>query len=43
VRQLIAARPSFSVASWVRTQFRNDSEQMATDLASLRRAGLPEG
>jgi adenylate cyclase len=40
--QLIAARPTFTIAAWLRTQFRNDEEQMAADIASLRRAGVPE-
>jgi len=42
-KQLIAARPDFTVTSWVRTQFRVDLEQMAADTASLRAAGVPEG
>jgi adenylate cyclase len=41
-KQLIAARPFFTVASWIRTQFRADKEQMALDIASLRAAGVPE-
>src|SRR5205823_10641449 len=40
--QLLSARPNFTVASWRRTQFRADTAQMATDLASLRAAGVPE-
>jgi adenylate cyclase len=40
--QLLAARPTFTVNSWLRTQFRIDAEQMASDLASLRAAGIPE-
>jgi adenylate cyclase len=40
--QLVAARPSFTVASWLRTQFRVDTEQLAADTASLRAAGVPE-
>ena len=40
--QLAKERPNFSVTSWLRTQFRNDTEQMAADLASLRAAGVPE-
>ena len=40
--QLVAARPTFTVASWLRTQFRVDTEQMAADTASLRAAGVPE-
>jgi tetratricopeptide (TPR) repeat protein len=40
--QLVAARPGFTVASWVRTQFRVDTEQMAADMVSLRAVGVPE-
>jgi hypothetical protein len=40
--QLIAARPAFTVQSWLRTQSRIDTEQMEADLASLRAAGVPE-
>lgn len=40
--QLIAARPAFTVSSWLKTQFRVDAEQMAADTASLRAAGIPE-
>jgi adenylate cyclase len=40
--QLLAARPSFTVTSWRRTQFRTDTEQAAADMASLRAAGVPE-
>jgi adenylate cyclase len=40
--QLAAARPTFTVASWLRTQFRVDTEQLAADTASLRAAGVPE-
>jgi hypothetical protein len=39
---LIAARPTYTIAAWLKTQFRNDKEQMAADIASLRRAGVPE-
>jgi hypothetical protein len=38
----MAARPNFTVSSWVATQFRSDADQMESDLASLRAAGLPE-
>jgi adenylate cyclase len=40
--QLIPARPAFTVASWRKTQFRSDIEQMALDMASLRAAGVPD-
>jgi adenylate cyclase len=41
--ELAVLRPTFTVASWLRTQFRVDQEQMAVDLASLRAAGVREG
>lgn len=40
--QLIAARPTFTLASWAKTQCRSDVEQMAADMASLRAVGVPE-
>jgi adenylate cyclase len=40
--QLLAARPTFTVKSWLKTQSRVDKDQMAADLASLRAAGVPE-
>jgi adenylate cyclase len=40
--QLLAARLGFTATSWLRTQFRADTEQMAADMASLRAAGVPE-
>ena len=42
-KQLTILRPSFTVASFTRTQFRRDSEQLAADIASLRAAGVQEG
>lgn len=41
--QLIAARPSFTIAWFLSTQFRSDLEQLEADVASLRAAGIPEG
>jgi adenylate cyclase len=40
--QLALTRPTFTVKSWLRTQFRVDKEQMAADLRSLRNAGVRE-
>lgn len=40
--ELLVARPSFTVMSWRRTQFRVDTVQVAADMASLRAAGVPE-
>jgi adenylate cyclase len=42
-KELLVARPDFTVASWLATQFRNDLEQLKTDADSLRAAGVPEG
>ena len=42
-KELMAARPSFTVASWLDTQFRSDVEQLKIDADSLRAAGVPEG
>jgi adenylate cyclase len=41
-RELMAARPDVTIASWERMQFRSDTEQMEADMASLRAAGIPE-
>ena len=41
-KQLAILRPSFTVASFARTQFRSDSEQLAKDIASLRAAGVQQ-
>ncbi len=40
--ELMAARPDFTVSSWIDTQFRSDTAQMERDAASLRAAGVPE-
>ena len=40
--QLMAARPDFTVAAWLKTQFsRRDATQVEADTAALRAAGLP--
>jgi adenylate cyclase len=41
-RQLAVLRPSFTVASFTKTQFRSDGGQLAADIASLRAAGVQE-
>ena len=42
--QLLAARPNFTVAAWLKTQFsRRDTAQVEADAAALRAAGLPPG
>jgi adenylate cyclase len=39
---LLAARPDFTIAGWLNTQFiRRDTAQVEADLAALRAAGLP--
>jgi adenylate cyclase len=39
---LLAARKTFTVASWAKTQFRRDKTRFQADLDALRQAGLPE-
>ena len=42
--QLLTARPNFTVAAWLKTQFsRRDAAQVEADTAALRAAGLPPG
>lgn len=42
--QLLAARPNFTVAAWLKTQFsRRDMAQVEADAAALRAAGLSPG
>jgi adenylate cyclase len=41
--RLLAARPTFTVASWLKTQFRRDKELLAAEANALRSADLPEG
>jgi len=41
--QLLAARPNFTVAAWLKTQFSRDATQVEADTAALRAAGLPPG
>jgi len=40
--QLMAARPNFTIAGWLKTQFiRRDTARVEADTAALRAAGLP--
>jgi adenylate cyclase len=41
--ELLAIRRSFTIAAWLNTQFRRDTEQVESDAAALRAAGLPPG
>jgi adenylate cyclase len=42
--QLLAARPNFTIAGWLKTQFiRRDTARVEADTAALRAAGLPMG
>jgi adenylate cyclase len=41
-RRLLAAAPDFTIANWVKTQFRGDTVEFEADIAALRSAGLPE-
>ena len=40
-RELLAARPKFTLGSWLDTQFRSDTARLEADAAALRDAGLP--
>jgi adenylate cyclase len=40
--QLLAAQPSFTVASWMDTQVRKDVAALEAEAAALRAAGLPD-
>jgi adenylate cyclase len=40
--QLAVVRPTFTIASFVRTQFRYDVQQLEADIASLRASGVRE-
>ena len=42
-RRLLAARPGFTIASWLKTQFRRDTDRLEADVAALRAASLPVG
>jgi adenylate cyclase len=42
-KRLLAARRDFTIASWLKTQFRRDAERLEADVAALRSAGLPTG
>ena len=43
-KQLLAARPNFTVAAWLKTQFSHrDTAQIEADAAALRAAGVPTG
>jgi adenylate cyclase len=42
--QLLVARPNFTIAEWLKTQFsRRDVAQVEADTLALRAAGLPPG
>jgi adenylate cyclase len=41
--RLLAARPQFTIGSWLKTQIIRDMARSAADAAALRAAGLPEG
>jgi adenylate cyclase len=40
---LLEARRDFTIASWLKTQFRRDKARLEADVAALRAAGLPMG
>ena len=41
--RLLAARRDFTIASWLKTQFRRDTARLEADVAALRAAELPMG
>ena len=41
VERLLAVRKNFTIASWVKTQFRRDAAQLEQEISALRSAGLP--
>ena len=43
VERLLAARPDFTIASWMKTQIIRDAARLEADVAALRAAGLPMG
>ena len=43
VERLLAARPDFTIASWMKTQIIRDEARLEADVAALRAAGLPMG
>lgn len=40
--ELMAARPDFTIESWLNTQFRSDLAILQTEAAALRTAGIPQ-
>ena len=42
-RRLMSARRDFTIAAWLKTQFRRDTARLEADVAALRMAGLPGG
>jgi adenylate cyclase len=43
-KQLLVARPNFTIAAWLKTQFSHrDTAQVEADAAALRAAGVPTG
>jgi tetratricopeptide (TPR) repeat protein len=42
-KRLLSARRNFTIAAWLKTQFRRDKARLEADVAALRTAGLAEG
>jgi hypothetical protein len=42
-KRLLAARPGFTVADWLKTQNARDPSRLDADIGALRAAGLPAG
>jgi adenylate cyclase len=42
-KRLMSARRDFTIAAWLKTQFRRDAARLEADVTALRLAGLPGG
>jgi adenylate cyclase len=42
-KRLLSARRDFTIAAWLKTQFRRDTARLEADTAALRAARLPMG
>ena len=40
-KRLLTTRPDFTIALWLKTQFRHDAARLEADIAALRSAELP--
>jgi hypothetical protein len=42
-KRLLSARRDFTIAAWLKSQFRRDTAQLDADIAALHTTGLPTG